>query len=390
MPQEQIKILLVEDDPSESNVLRELIRRPGPIRYKMESVDTLSEALKRLGQDDFDVILLDMTLPDINMVDTLIRRQDPGDRCPVVILSSAEDEKTAIKLVKKGAEDYLIKHEIDTRSLERSIHYSIERQHRHRAETSLWQAQAEIAVAREVQQALFPKESLNAAAFEMAGGTLPASPTGGDYFDFVRLPDGNIAALIADAQGHGLSAALVMAETRAYFRAFALNSSDIDEIANLVNRCLYRDAITSNFVTMLILRIDLAAGSLMYVNAGHPSGYIINKAGQLYAELPSLGLPLGISPTATYESAGPFQLEVGSLVVLVTDGVLEARNPSGAYFDPESLLDTIRGGTQRTAAELVADIQTAVREFSVGQPQRDDITLLVAKYREQARSVDEM
>ena len=379
MAQERLRILLVEAAPSSSTSLCEMACTLGPDSFLIQSVDRLPAALERLKQGDIDVVLVDIASPDIDMVDALISAQNAGDRSPIVVVGGVEDEQEAVRLVQNGVEDYLIRQETDARSLERSIRYAIERRHRRRAEASLLQAQAEIAVARDVQQALFPQEPLSTAGFDLAGGTSSASPTGGDYFDFVFLPDGSVAALIADARGHGLPAALVMAETRSYFRAFALNCSNIGEIATLVNRCLHRDAMASFFVTMLIARLDSESRSLLYVNAGHPSGYIVDRSGRVRAELRSLGMPLGIGPTTTYEAAGPFELEDGARVVLVTDGVLEARAADGSDFGLERLLDTIRRGTGRTAAELVADVQTVVQSFSTGRPQRDDITLLLAQ-----------
>jgi Stage II sporulation protein E (SpoIIE) len=111
--------------------------------------------------------------------------------------------------------------------------------------------------------------------FAFAGASLFAQETGGDYYDFFPGPDAGLFIAIGDASGHGISAALIMEETRASLRALALTRADIGTIVTLSNRCLAADLPTGQFLTLFLSRLDPGTRSLVYCGAGHPSGYVV-------------------------------------------------------------------------------------------------------------------
>src|SRR5581483_694507 len=117
------------------------------------------------------------------------------------------------------------------------------------------------------------------------------------------------ALVIGDVSGHGLPAALLMSETRAYVRAFMLSRTDIADVLSEVNRALTSDTGNEAFVTLLLARFDPQARTLSYAGAGHPPGYVLDAAGNLKSELPSTGLPLGVDEQSTFSTGPTLQLE---------------------------------------------------------------------------------
>src|SRR5262249_17791409 len=143
-------------------------------------------------------------------------------------------------------------------------------------------------------------------------------------FDYVPMRDGSLGIVIGDVSGHGYGPALLMAQTRAYLRAFLLTHTDIRDIIALVNRALADDTPDGRFTTLLFVRIDPATRTLQYVSAGHTTSYLLGASGEVKAELCSTGMPLGIVTDAEYDATPQLTLEPGDLLLLVTDGVEEA------------------------------------------------------------------
>ena len=150
----------------------------------------------------------------------------------------------------------------------------------------------EIRLARQIQQKLFPVAPLPSAGFDISGASYPAEATGGDYFDYIPMQDGGLGVVIGDVSGHGFGPALLMAELRAYLRAFMLTRWDVGEIVGLLNCALADDAPEGHFATLLLVRLDPATRSLVYASAGHWPGYIFSPTGEVKVVLHATGMPL--------------------------------------------------------------------------------------------------
>lgn len=250
---------------------------------------------------------------------------------------------------------------------------------RKKAEEALRSSLEQMKVAREIQQALFPKRAPELPGFEIAGASFPAEATGGDYFDFVPMLKGRLGIVVADVTGHGFGPAMLMAETRAYLRICANNREDVGEILTLANRTLAEDVGDERFVTLMLARLDPQTRALAYGNAGHPAGFILDAAGQLKTCLRPTGPPLGILAHKTFSSAPEISLQSGELLVLVTDGVEEAANPEGRLFGCAQVADFIAAHRHESAARLVELLYQQVRDFSQGAIQQDDVTVVVVK-----------
>jgi sigma-B regulation protein RsbU (phosphoserine phosphatase) len=259
---------------------------------------------------------------------------------------------------------------------------------RKRAEEELARAAAEFRVARRIQQKLFPTTTPEVAGmdigsatfgFDIGGASYPAEAIGGDYYDYLPLLDGSLGVAIGDVSGHGIGPALLMAEVRAYLRAFAHARTDPGAILGLVNRTILPDIEGDRFITLLLARLDPRSRSFAYASAGHSTGYIFSASGEIKHPLPSTSIPMGIMLEAEFPGSEPIALETGDLVLFLTDGIVEARSPDGTAFGTQRTLDMVRCYRHAPAREIVENLYYAVRAFAQNQPQYDDITATVIK-----------
>ena len=258
---------------------------------------------------------------------------------------------------------------------------------RRRAELELARTSTDIHCARKVQQRLFPAprdpvviEAL-ARGIELAGASYPVDGVGGDYFDFFRLGAGGLGVAVGDVSGHGVAPALLMAAARSYLRASAREAPGPGEALARVNSLLAEDVEGDRFITLALVGIDPATRAMSYASAGHATGYLFGADGQVKHELASTGVPLGINPGEAYESHAVGRLEEGDLVVLLTDGVAEARDPEWHSFTAGRVVELVRAYRKAPAREIAVNLYHAVRAFSQNLPQLDDITSAVVKVR---------
>ena len=236
-----------------------------------------------------------------------------------------------------------------------------------------------LGLAQEIQQRFY-NPSFFAAGFDVAGAAFPSDQTGGDYFDFISQPGGCVYVVIGDVTGHGFGAALLMAGTRAYVRSFSKFAPDLASLFNYVNRSLAEDVRGGEqFVTLLVLRLDPMNLTVEYACAGHEPGYLLSGSGEILRKLESMGPPLGLFPDREYSSSEIIPLDHGDTIVLLTDGVSEAVNHDWNQFGADRALQFIRQNQWESSHELVWGLHKTIREYSGGEPQHDDITMVICK-----------
>jgi PAS domain S-box-containing protein len=251
----------------------------------------------------------------------------------------------------------------------------IQRQH---AEMVVHAREREFRLARTIQQGLLPKAPPVLAGFEIAGVSYPTQETGGDYFDFIPLSDGHWGIVIGDASGHGIGAALLVADTRAYLRAFALTHTDPGEVLDSVNQRLVEDITADHFVTLFLGRLHPLTRSLVYSNAGHLPAYVLDGRGEVKRVLQSTDLPLGVDPTGVFPNSPTVRLEPDDLLFLLSDGIVEAPADDGPLFGIRRTLEVVRAHRHEPPGEIIAALMHQVREWS-GSAQADDMTAIVIK-----------
>jgi sigma-B regulation protein RsbU (phosphoserine phosphatase) len=237
----------------------------------------------------------------------------------------------------------------------------------------------ELRLAASIQRKLLPQTPPQLVGWDVAGAVLPAAATCGDYFDFMTIRDNVLCLVIADACGHGVGPALIAVQTRAHLRSLVDTDLELDQVFSRLNRILASDLDDGLFVTMAAIWIDLATGSLVWASAGHPSAYVFDATGAVKTELHSTGLPLGILAGRRHTMGRGISTVPGDIVLMITDGFLEAQNAAGAEFGSGRLCEVVRTSVSFPAEEIVQRLHDAVRVFAGGQPQNDDLTAVVCR-----------
>ena len=378
MESERIRILLVEDDPDDVWIMRGLLgdRWDGP--FELVHIDLLSSGLKRAAENDFDVVLLDLSLPDSRGLETFFKmKAGVGESVPIVVLSGYDDETTAVKAVQAGAQDYLVKGQVDDNVLIRSIRYAIERSRRHDAERELRDTSEEFRAAQEIQQRLYPTKAPTLEGFDIAGALYPATATAGDYYDYIPMLEHCLGIVVGDVSGHGMGPALLMSETRACLRTLTQAYFDVGDILTRANRVLAADTDDLHFVTLAMGRIDPLTRTFVYAGAGQ-QGHLLH-AGNKVTLLESTSMPLGINEDTVVPTAPPLELVPGEIITFFTDGVFEAESLGGVRFGIQRALETIRSERAKPASEIVDLLHKEIVSFSRHSTQRDDIAIVIVK-----------
>jgi PAS domain S-box-containing protein len=250
---------------------------------------------------------------------------------------------------------------------------------RRRVEQALRDNEAQLLAARKIQQFFLPRSAPVVPGFDIAGASYAAEFTAGDHFDYIPMAGGTIDIVIGDVSGHGFGPALLMVALRNHLRALADHHDRIDEIFSDANRLLSGEMEDGYFVTLLMGRLDPRERTFHYLNAGHPSGYLLDAGGRKKACLESQVVPLGILPDTLFPTARCVAMEPGDLLLLVTDGILEAKRADGAMFAEKRMLDIARTHRHRSAAEIIDALHRAVLDFSDNGKMVDDATAVVLK-----------
>src|SRR5882757_5963759 len=236
----------------------------------------------------------------------------------------------------------------------------------------------EIGIARDIQQALLPKNFRDYPHLAVSGINFPCLAVGGDYFDVFSLGDTRTAFLLADVSGKGLGAALCTNLLQGALSGMTLGT-DPARVFNHVNRFLCDHSEIGRYATMFFGILD-DRGHLEYINAGHPSPFLIRRgvAEDVFTEG---SYPVGLVPEAEY-TAVCLKLEPGDTLVLFSDGVTEAMDPAEQLFGVPRLKDVLMGESTTTPLdELQRKVLDAVENFAHGASQADDLTLLLVRYR---------
>jgi sigma-B regulation protein RsbU (phosphoserine phosphatase) len=237
------------------------------------------------------------------------------------------------------------------------------------------QQEQELAKAREIQEELLPKKIPQIKGLDVTGAWQPASTVGGDYFDVLKFSEKKIGVCIGDVVGKGISAALLMANLQASFRAFASEEVSPSTLVRKLNEVISNNIAPDKFVTFWYCTIDTNENRLTYASAGHWPPILFHKSGEGIPLRGVGGTPLGILPDWNYEEEA-FPLSSGDRLVLYTDGLTEVMNSDQQEFGERRLLELCSNNIALSAAELLTAIRKEVVSFCNGNFQ-DDFTLVV-------------
>ncbi len=241
----------------------------------------------------------------------------------------------------------------------------------------------ELEIAREVQERLFPQELPKIEGLDYFGACRSALDVGGDYYDFLELPENKFGIAIGDISGKGIGAALMMASLQASLRGQSLHfKSDLAGLMAQINALVY-DASTSNrYATFFFALYEPQTRKLAYVNAGHNPPFLIRKKENNFEviRLEEGGAVVGMLPPmiVSYKQ-GEVQLQTGDLLVGFTDGISEAMNPQDEEWGEDAMLEKLKTVTENPAAEILPFIVACADEFANGAKQHDDMTMIIVR-----------
>ena len=239
----------------------------------------------------------------------------------------------------------------------------------------------EVEIAREVQERLFPQKLPFIQGLDYAGHCRPALGVGGDYYDFLALPHGNLGVAIGDVSGKGIAAALMMASLQASLRSEATRAPEnLAAAVGNVNRLVYEASSSNRYATFFYGQYDPVEGRFDFVNAGHNPPILIHgfDGNSTVTRLEPGGTVIGLLEGAGYEQ-GTVSLRPGDVLVAFTDGISEAMNLQDEEWGEDRLLETIRRHRRASAQGLLDDLFDAATGFAGAAPQHDDMTLVVLR-----------
>jgi sigma-B regulation protein RsbU (phosphoserine phosphatase) len=389
--------LLLEVDEKGTLKVR-LARRSGGLRLPPESLTPSQTAIQLALKKQSAVITEDLAQADMDLQaaqSIVAQRLRAVVVIPLFAMSRANTDQSLIN-IKRG--DFLGVVYLDSRrpaafsKLDRQILDALaadaasilDNARLVERERERQRMEQEINIARDMQQALLPRNFHDYPHLSVSGINFPCLSVGGDYFDVFPVGGNRTAFLIADVSGKGLGAALLATLLQGALSGMTLGT-DPAQAFNHINRFLCDHAEVGRYATMFFGILD-EQGHLEYINAGHPSPFLIRKgvAEDVFTEG---SYPVGLVPEAEY-TAVSLTLEPGDTVVLFSDGVTEAMDPGEELFGVPRLRDVLTGHMQTPLDELQRTVLESVENFARGASQADDLTLLLVRYRATAAVTD--
>ncbi|MFC5290357.1 PP2C family protein-serine/threonine phosphatase [Actinokineospora guangxiensis] len=388
-----VNVLLVEDDAGDALLVEELLS-DGDAEVRLTTVRTVAEARHCLeGQHGQHCVLLDLDLPDATGLEAL-RVLDGPEGVAVVVLTGRSDAQLGVAAVAAGAQDYLLKGEVDGDLLARVIRYAVGRV---RAEDMQRQLREERLLAMEkarLERGLLPSPLLDdprlQADFRYQPGRQRAL-LGGDFYDVVQSADGTVHAMVGDVCGHGPDEAALGVYLRVAWRTMVLASRPVDEVFNTMQRILVHERhLDGLFATICTLSVAPDRETAELRMAGHPAPVLLTPDGATLLSAP-IGIPLGVVESASW-AARTVELGPQWSVLMFTDGLIEGRVGEGPErLGPERLAGlagrfAAEGGDWR--ATLLDDLVRAVCELNRGDLVDDVAALMLTRVADDAGFAD--
>lgn len=379
-----IRILSVDDEQDLELLLTQYFRRK--IRkgeYEFAFAHNGVEALDEMGKQNFDIVLSDINMPEMDGLTLLNRiqeRQNPAMKC--IMVSAYGDMQNIRTAMNSGAYDFVTK-PIDLDDLDTTIHKAednIKEIKKWQVEhTQLESIKTDLAVASEIQHAIlpqtFPPFPELADRIDIAAMMNAAKDVGGDFYDFFRVDDTHIGFTIADVSGKGVPAALYMAVSRTLIRSFGVRGQEANKCLHSANQVLSKESVDCMFVTVFYGILDVNTGQISYCNAGHNPPYVLRRDGKVEMLPMSKDVSLGVMSDIDFTEEH-LQLETGDLLLLFTDGVTEAINTSMEEYGEQRLEDKLQTCAGQTASNVIQVLREDVRQYAGEAEQSDDITLV--------------
>ncbi|MEO7242993.1 MAG: SpoIIE family protein phosphatase [Variovorax sp.] len=378
-----MRLLVVDDLEMNRDLLLRRVRRLG---HEAEAAVNGRDALDKMRASPWDLVLLDITMPEMDGYETLRRiKADPLlAHTPVIMVSAIDETESVVRCLELGADDYLPK-PFNPAILRARIESSLTKKRFADQKRLLLQSLSrEMDIGQRIQQGFLPDAMPLLDGWDLAGRCTPARRVSGDFYDAFVLSSGRLAVAVADVCDKGVGAALYMALFRTLLRAMSCHAPATEHPGETLSRSVAftNDYIAtvhgrdSMFATVFFAIIDPVSGHVDYVNAGHDPPFISHHAGgpaeRLEPSGPAVGMWAG-NRCPVHEAT----LAPGDTLFAYTDGVTEALGPTGGYGEA-ALLEVLQGHSG-DASGLLRSLHARLAEHVGGFAQHDDITMVCVR-----------
>ena len=408
----EIRILALEDSDIDSELIMHELRQGG-IEFTATRVQTGADFERAIFEFKPELILADYRLPTFDGGQALAMAKEHCPDVPVIVISGAVGEETAVELLKNGATDFVLKDrlgrlvpavdralwevelrnarrkaEADLRALNEQLEQRVaDRTRELREKNALMEEDLEMA--RELQMTFLPSQfptlprgaAQAASAVKFSSIFHPTSAVSGDYYNVVRVSDTAVGIFICDVMGHGVRAALVTAIMRALEEQLGELKADPGALLTRMNQSL-RGILgqlgASLFTTACYVVVDIATARLTFANAGHPSPLLVRDATEEVVPITTpatSGLALGLVDDAKYLTQ-ELPVDVGDSILVFTDGLFKVENPCADIFSAGRLREAVRQRSSLPVAKLMQDVFSEIESFADGAAFPDDVCLV--------------
>jgi serine phosphatase RsbU (regulator of sigma subunit) len=378
-----IRILLVEDDAGDALLVQELLAISGA-QVDIVRAETLADA-RREDLAGVDCVLLDLDLPDAQGLTALHALKTDRADLAVLVLTGFDDERRGMEAVGAGAQDYLVKGQIDGQGLTRAVRYAVERRRADDARQQLELARAHAEENARLERGLLPAPLVTDPGLQLTAHYRPGrrrALLGGDFYDAVQDETGAVHAVIGDVSGHGPDAAALGVCLRIAWRTLVLGGREADELLPTVQRVhVHERHFTWMFTTLCMATIAPDRRSVSIRLAGHPPPLLISDGGIEALSPPHVEPPLGVVDDIRWD-AHEHELPERWSLLLYTDGLIEGRTGVGTgRLGGEGLEAMVRGELDARgngAPGLVTGLVERAEELN-GGPMLDDVAALLVQ-----------
>nr|WP_253182118.1 fused response regulator/phosphatase [Cellulosimicrobium cellulans] len=387
-PTDVLRILLVEDDDGDAILVEELLS-DASLKVELHRATTLDHALDLLPARPVDCVLLDLGLPDSVGLSAVGRLRAGTSPPALVVLTGHSGIDLGVQAVAAGADDYLVKGEVDGDLLGRSVRYAVQRRKAEEQQRALYRSEVRAAEARRLERALLPTPLVQDERLSVMVGYVPGGNglLGGDFYDAVERPDGSVLCVIGDVAGHGPDEAALGATLRTAWRTIVLSDAAPDAVLPLLERVLVPErARPEVFVTLCQVVVDPQRRYADVYLAGHLAPLLLLRGTATEITPTARGRALGI-PVDGGWTAQRVELGAQWAFVLYTDGLVEAtlavpdatddaRPARAQRLGTDGLRRTVDAALADGAEGVVERVIRRVRDLH-GGPLADDAALLV-------------
>jgi serine phosphatase RsbU (regulator of sigma subunit) len=381
---ETYRILVIEDDAGDALLVEEMLSDTD-LRYTLRWKQTLADALADLRQNAADCVLLDLHLPDASGIPFVGAVQAACPNAAVIVLTGLAESHVGVEAVANGAQDYLLKGQVDPNLLHRAVRYAVHRKQAERAKAELLENRILAQENARLERGLLPSPMfLGPPRVSATTRYLPArerAQLGGDFLDLVQTGDGLVHAIIGDVSGHGPDEAALGACLRIAWRSLTLAGFRGLELLTLMEQMMVAERPRADmFATCSTVTLDLAARSGTVILAGHHEPLLTDPAGT--RQVPAgHGMALGILPGRRAWHETVLALPASGALLLYTDGLIEGHTDAGSSrLGAGGLVELIAKAPDADPGALLDHLVTTARRMNADR-HADDVAMLHLAWR---------